>query len=174
MNQLSSIAFGNDATVLHGYAQTVNERLGYVQFLIENTGNIPLVFQLRSYDGTTSPSGYANVGGQTTVNARGSRSVSYNLLSKRVGFFGSGVPATLTINGLSTYVTSTLANISVVWSNKAQLDGRQIDLTAVGRRDWSYDAAFPKAELKKKWGTVSTGGPYPGNAGQIDPTTEGV
>lgn len=174
MNQLSSVNFGNDATVLHGYAQTANERLGYVQFLIENTGNIPLVFQLKAYDGTTSPSGYANVGGPTTVNARGSRSVSYNLLAKRVGFFGSGVAATVTVNGVATYTTSTNANISVVWSNKAQLDGRQIDLTAVGRRDWGYDAAFNKPELKKKWGTVSTGGPYPGNAGQIDTTKEGV
>lgn len=174
MNQLSSISFGNDATVLRGYAQATNERLGYVQFLIENTGNIPLVFQLRQYDGTTSPSGYANIGAQQTVNARGSKNVSYNLLSKRVGFFGSGVPANVTINGVTTYVTSTTANISVSWANKAQLDGRQIDLVATGRRGWTYDDAFARPELKKKWGTMSTGGAYAGNSGQIDATTEGV
>ena len=45
MNQLSSISFGNDATVLRGYAQAANERLGAVDFLIENTGNIPLVLR---------------------------------------------------------------------------------------------------------------------------------
>jgi hypothetical protein len=174
MNQLSSVNFGNDATVLHGYAQATNERLGYVNFLIENTGNIALAFQLRQYDGSTGPSGYANVGGQTTVNARGSKMVAYNLLSKRVGFFGSGVAATVTINGVSQLVTSTTANISVVWSNKAQLDGRQIDLVATGRRGWTYDDAFAKAELKKKWGTVSTGGAFSQSAGQIDTTQEGV
>lgn len=174
MNQLSSISFGDDATVLRGYAQAANERLGYVNFLIENTGNIPLVFQLRQYDGTTSPSGYANVGGQTTVAARGSKTVAYNLLAKRVGFFGSGSPANVTVNGVTTYVTSTTANISVVYQNKGDLSGRQIDLVATGRRGWSYDDAFAKPELKKKWGTVSTGGAYVGNAGQIDSSAEGV
>lgn len=174
MNQLSSISFGNDATVLRGYAQSANERLGYVNFLIENTGNIPLVFQLRQYDGSTSPSGYANVGAQVTVNARGSKSVGYSLLAKRVGFFGSGVPASVAVQGVTSYVTSTTANISVVWSNKGQLDGRQIDLVSTGRRGWSYDDAFAKPELKKKWGTMDDGGAYVGNAGQIDPTTEGV
>ena len=172
MNQLSAISFGNDSTVLRGYAQAASPRLGYVQFLIENTGNIALSFQLRAYDGSTSPSGYANVGGRTTVNPRGSRSVAYNLLNKRVGFFGSGVAANVTVNGVTTYVTSTTANISVVWSNKAQLDGRQLDLVAVGRRSWAVDDAYPSAELRKRWGTMSTGGSYVGNAGQIDFTQE--
>ena len=61
MNQLSSIGFGPDATVLHGYAQAANERLGNVDFQIENTGDIPLNFILRQYDGVTLPSGYADV-----------------------------------------------------------------------------------------------------------------
>jgi hypothetical protein len=172
MNQLSSISFGNDATVIRGYAQAANERLGAVDFQIENTGNIPLVFQLRQYDGTTSPSGYANVGAQVTVNARGKRTVGYNLLAKRVGFFGSGVPATVTVNGVSSYVSSTLANITAVIVNKADLTGRQIDLVATGRQGWSYDAAFASPELKKKWGTSSAPGAF--GVSSIDPTTEGV
>lgn len=168
MNQLSSVGFGNDATVLHGYAQTANERLGAVDFQVENTGNIPLVFQLRQYDGTTSPSGYANVGAAVTVAARGAKTVSYILLSKRVGFFGSGVPATLAINGVTQLVTSTTANITAVFRNKGDLRGAQIDLVATGRKGWGYDEGFARTELKKKWGTMNTGN------GNIDPTAEGV
>ena len=171
MNQLSSISFGNDATVLRGYAQAANERLGYIGFLVENTGNIPLVFQLRAYDGVSQPSGYANVGGQVTVAARGSRTINYNLLSRRVGFFGSGVPATIVVSGVSQRVTSTTANISTVWQNKGDLSGRQIDLVATGRQGWSYDAAFALPELKKKWGTLTLPGQFPSG---IDTSKEGV
>lgn len=172
MNQLSSIAFGNDVTSLRGYAQAANERLGAVDFLIENTGNIPLHFILRQYDGSTSPSGYATTGAWVTVAARGKRTVGYNLLAKRVGFFGSGVPATVTVNGVSTYVTSTLANITAVIVNKGDLTGRQIDLVAAGRQGWSYDAAFARPELKKKWGTSTAPGAF--GVSSIDPSTEGV
>lgn len=174
MNQLSSVNFGSDATDLRAYAQAANERLGSIDFQIENTGNISLAFQLRQYDGATSPSGYANVGAQTTVNARGKKTVSYNLLGKRVGFFGSGVAATVVVNGVSQFITSTTANITAVYHNKGDLRGAQIDLVAVGRRGWTYDDAFPVAELKKKWGTMSTGGSFPGSAGAIDFTKEGV
>jgi hypothetical protein len=172
MNQLSSISFGNDATVLRGYAQAANERLGAVDFLVENTGNIPLVIQVRQYDGLTSPSGYANVGAQVTVNARGKRTIGYNLLAKRVGFFGSGVPATVTVNGVSQYITSTTANITAVIVNKGDLTGRQIDLVATGREGWSYDAGFARPELKKKWGTSNPPGAF--GVSSVDPTTEGV
>lgn len=172
MNQLSSISFGNDATVLRGYAQSANERLGNVDFQVENTGNIALVFQLRQYDGSSSPSGYANVGAQVTVNPRGKRTVGYSLLAKRVGFFGSGVPATVTVNGVSQYITSTTANITAVIVNKGDLTGRQIDLVAVGRQGWGYDAGFAKPELKKKWGTSNAPGAF--GVSSIDPTTEGV
>lgn len=168
MNQLSSLGFGNDANVLHGYAQTANERLGAVDFQVENTGNIPLVFQLRQYDGTTSPSGFANVGASVTVAARGAKTVSYNLVTKRVGFFGSGVPATLTIGGISQFVTSTTANVTAVIRNKGDLRGAQIDLVATGRKGWAYDDGFARTELKKKWGSVNSG------TGNIDPTVEGV
>lgn len=174
MNQLSSISFGNDANSLRGYAQTANERLGAIDFLVENTGDIALVFQLRRFDGTTSPSGYANVGAQTTVNPRGRKSISYTLLGKRVGFFGSGVAANVTVGGVTKYVTSTTANVSVVIHNKGDLRGSQIDLVAVGRKSWGYDEGYPYTELKKKWGTVSPTSGAVTQAGNIDPTTEGV
>jgi len=166
MNQLSSIGFGNDATTLRGYAQAANERLGAVDFLVENTGDIALAFQLRRYDGTTSPSGYANVGAQYSVAARGKRTISYNLLSRRVGFFGSGVAATVTVGGVSKYVTSTTANITAVIHNKGDIRGAQIDLVAVGRRGWTVDDAFAPPELRKKWGSVNSG------SGAIDPTAD--
>lgn len=166
MNQLSAIGFGNDATTLRGYAQAANERLGAIDFQVENTGNIALAFQLREYDGTTSPSGYANVGAQYSVAARGKRTISYNLLSKRVGFFGSGVAATVTVNGVSQYITSTTANITAVIHNKGDLRGAQIDLVAVGRRGWTIDDGFASPELRKKWGSVNNA------TGVIDPTGE--
>ena len=174
MNQLSSIGFGNDATTLRGYAQTANERLGVVDFQVENTGDIPLVLQLRNFDGTTSPSGYANVGAQTTVNARGRKTLSYTLLGKRVGFFGSGVAASVTVEGVTKYVTSTTANITAVIANKGDLRGAQIDLVAVGRKSWGYDEGYAYTELKKKWGTVSPSGGAVTQPGNIDPTKEGV
>lgn len=181
MNQLSSLGFGTDATVLVGYAQAANERLGNVDFIIENTGDIDLFFQLRQYDGVTSPSGYANVGAGVTVKSRGAKTVSYNLISKRVGFFGSGVAASITIASNATGITGqtvfrswTLADITAVIRNKGDLRGAQIDLVATGRRGWGYDDAFNKPELKKKWGTMSTGGAFNQSAGNIDPTQEGV
>jgi hypothetical protein len=174
MNQLSSISFGNDNTVLRGYAQTANERLGYVNFLIENTGNIAMVFQLKQYDGVTGPSGYADVGASVQVNARGAKSVAYDLLAKRVGFFGSGIADDVTILGQTRHEASTTANISVVYHNKGDLRGAQIDLVATGRRGWVYDSAFARPELNKAWGTVTPRGPFEDSAGQIDFAAPGV
>lgn len=174
MNQLSSIYFGSDGNSLRAYAQAANERLGTVDFLVENTGDIALVVQLRKFDGTTSPSGYGNIGAQTTVNPRGRRSISYTLLGKRVGFFGSGVAASVTVGGVTKYVTSTSANISAVVHNKGDLRGAQIDIVAVGRKSWAYDEAYPYGELKKKWGTVSPTGGAVAQPGAINPSNEGV
>ena len=174
MNQLSSVSFGNDATSLRGYAQAANERLGAIDFQVENTGDIALVFQLRNFDGSTLPSGYANVGAQTTVNARGSKTISYTLLGKRVGFFGSGVAASVTVGGVTKYVTAATANITAVIHNKGDLRGAQIDLVAVGRKSWAYDEAYAYTELKKKWGTVSATGGAVTQPGGITGSAEGV
>lgn len=174
MNQLSSVFWGDDATTLRGYAQAANERLGAIDFLVENTGDIALVFQLRQFDGSTSPSGYANVGAQTTVNPRGRKSITYTLLGKRVGFFGSGVAASVTVGGVTKYVTATSANITAVIHNKGDLRGAQIDLVAVGRKSWGYDEAYAYKELKKKWGTVAPTGGAVVQPGVITPGNEGV
>ena len=172
MNQLTA-TFGTDASVLVGYAETANERLGNVDFIVENTGDIDLFFQVRQYDGITSPSGYANVGAGNTIKARGAKTISYTLLSKRIGFFGSGTAASITVPSNATGVGGSTvlrsyatANITAVLRNKGDLRGAQIDLTATGRKGWSYDDGFSTAELKKKWGTMNTG------TGSIDPTTD--
>ena len=159
MNQLSSIGFGPDATVFAGYAQSANDRLGNIDFVFENTGANQAYIKLAQYDGTTSPSGYAQIGDAFTVAAGGVITKSYVLLSKRVAFFGSG---------------NTTVNISTVIRNKADLRGAQIDIVAVGRKGWGLDPAFNPPELTKKWGSVTgvatSGGNISAGAGPIVPT----
>jgi hypothetical protein len=153
MNQVSTVSFSTDATVLSGYAQAANERLGNVDFMFENTGNIAAFVQVRQFDGT-APSGYSNVGGGVTIQPRGTLTRSYSLLTKRVGFFGSGVAATVTLpDGTSRFVSATSVNISANIRNKGDIRGAQIDIVATGRKGWGYDDAFNKGELTKKWGS---------------------
>ena len=163
MNQLSSIGFGTDANVFAGYAQSANDKLGNIDFVFENTGGNQAYIKLMQYDGVTSPSGFAVVGLPFTVVPGGTVTRSYVLLSKRVGFFGSG---------------NTFVNISSVIRNKADLRNAQIDIVAVGRRGWGYDDGFNKAELRKKWGAVSgpatTANNINAGPGNIDFTQEGV
>jgi hypothetical protein len=140
MNQLSSIGFGTDATVFAGYAQSAGDRLGKIDFIFENTGPNQAYIKLGQYDGTTSPSGYAQIGDAFTVAPGGALTKSYVLLSKRVAFFGSG---------------STTVNISTAIRNKGDLRGAQIDIVAVGRKGWGLDPAFNPPELTKKWGSVA-------------------
>jgi hypothetical protein len=90
MNQVSAIGFGPDAEVFAGYAQSANERLGNIDFIVENTGSNTLYMTLGQYDGDTSPSGYAKVGTAFVVVPGGVQTKSYSLVSKRIGFFGSG------------------------------------------------------------------------------------
>lgn len=163
MNQLSAIGFGTDATVYAGYAESAGERLGNIDFVFENTGPSQAYIKLMTYDGTTSPSGFALVGSAFTVAPGGTVTKSYVLLNKRVGFFGSG---------------STTVNISTVIRNKADLRGGQIDIVSSGRRGWGYDDAYNKLELKKKWGTVtgpaSTSNNINAGTGPINSANEGV
>lgn len=164
MNQLSSIGFGSDASVFAGYAQSAGDKLGNLDFVFENTGPNTAYLRLMQYDGVTSPSGFAQVGAWITVVPGGCLTQSYVLLSKRVGFFGSG---------------NTTVNISTVIRNKADLRNAQIDIVAVGRRGWGYDEGYNKLELKKKWGTVpgpaSTSGSHDAGSGTpINSSAEGV
>lgn len=172
MNQISALGFGADAQVFAGYAQAANERLGNIDFIVENTGANTLYMTLGQYDGNSSPSGFAKVGAAFVVVPGGTQTKSYSLVSKRIGFFGSGNTNT-TLTGTA---TSAKANITAVLRNKADLRGAQIDMVATGHRGWGYDEGWNKLELKKKWGTVSNAGATPGQAGtgRIDPTAEGV
>ncbi len=160
MNQASSIGFGVDATVMSGYAQAANARLGAVDFVFENTGANTLYVKVMQFDGVTSPSGFINTIPLGTsvasflVVPRGVITKSFNLLSKRIGFFGSGNTAA---DGTGS-AASTTANVSAVLRNKSDLRGGQIDITPIGRKGWGYDDGFNKAELQKKWGSVSASG----------------
>lgn len=161
MNQVSAIGFGPDAQVFAGYAQSANERLGNIDFIVENTGSTTLYMTLGQWDGNTSPSGFAKVGTAFVVVPGGTQTKSYSLVSKRIGFFGSGNTAT----NLSGTATSAKANVTAVLRNKADLRGAQIDIVATGRKGWGYDEGWNKLELKKKWGSVSNAGATGAQAG---------
>jgi len=185
MNQASAVPFNTDASRLAGYAMTANERLGAVYFVFENTGVIPAYIKVMSYVGpTTTPSGYSDVlplqaqaqagDTQTTPSGaitgftsvgppfilapRGVLTRSYNLLTQRIGFFGSGIAATVaqqTAPYQSLLVRSTTVNITAVLRNPADLRGAQIDINTVSRQGWGFDPAFDTPNLTKKWGSVS-------------------
>ena len=165
------MGFGLDATVFSGYAQAANERLGNIDFVVENTGANTLYMILGQYDGNTAPSGFAHVGSAFVVVPGGVKTQSYSLVNKRIGFFGSGNTAT----NLSGTATSTKANITAVIRNPADIRGAQIDIVATGRRSWGYDEGWNKFELKKNWGVVQTP-PSETNAGSgnINFNSQGV
>ena len=148
MNQLSSVGFGPDATVFAGYAQSAGDRLGNLDFVFENTGPNTAYIRLMQYDGATAPSGFAAIDTTYTTTGflgfavvpGGTLTKSYVLVSKRVGFFGSG---------------NTTVNISAVIRNKADLRNAQIDIVASGRKSWGFDEGFDRATLTKKWGTTT-------------------
>lgn len=160
MNQLSSIGFGPDITVMAAYAQAANDKLGALDFQFENVGNATATIRLMSYDGSTAPSGFvaiatatqqsAQVAGAFTIVPGGTISKSYVLVNKRVAFFGSG---------------NTLVNITPVYRNKGDLRGAQIDIVTVGRRSWKFDDAFNRSELTKKWGSIDSA------QGNVNPST---
>ena len=120
MNQVSSVAFGTDANVFQGYAESANDRLGAIDFVFENTGPNAAYIRLAQYDGATSPSGFATIDTSYTVSPftanflgfavapGGTVTRHYTLVSKRVAFFGSG---------------NTIVNISAVLRNKSDLRG---------------------------------------------------
>jgi hypothetical protein len=163
---------------------TANERLGAIDFQFENVGQIPAYIKVMAYVGpTTTPSGYSDVlpldseamnnvtanppssaitgfttvGPPFVVQPRGVITRSYNLVSKRIGFFGSGIAGNVT-QQIAPYqtlrVSSTNVNITAVIRNPAALAGGQIDINAMGRQGWGYDPAYNTPELTKKWGAV--------------------
>jgi hypothetical protein len=135
MNQVSSIPFGTDATLLSGYAYRGGDRLGNFDLTIENTGANSLYFQLKEQ---TNPSGaFVAVGAAQTLVPKGVKTVSYNILSQRLGFFGSG---------------NTTANVSFSMRNKGNLRGAQVDIVVTGRRGWGFDPGFNQNSEVPNWG----------------------
>lgn len=102
--------------------------------------------------------GFTTVGAPFVLNPRGVLTRSYNLLAQRIGFFGSGIAATVVQQQApyqSLKVTSTTVNITAVIRNPSDLRGAQIDITQVGREGWGFSAAFGTSNLTKKWGSVN-------------------
>lgn len=142
INQISTIPFGSDASVLAGYALAANDRLGNINFVIENTGPNTLWMEIREFVGVANTSvansGYFPVSAALTIVPGGNQTVSLSLVSQQVGFFGSG---------------NTVAAISTVFRNPADRRGAQIDIVAVGRVGWGVDPAFPTGAFRPKWGS---------------------
>ena len=147
LNQLSSVGFGTDATVLAGYACATNSYLGNVDFIVENVGSNTLWMEFKEYTGaginsagnaTTAGSGYVSLGSALTIVPGGQQTQSLSVLSQKIGFFGSG---------------STTANISCVFRNPSDLRGAQIDMNIVGRRGWSIDSGYPYKQYSPVWGS---------------------
>jgi hypothetical protein len=186
-NQSSLISFNTDASRFSGYAMAAGSRLGAVDFIFENTGNIDAYIRVKAFvSPTTSPSGYSDVspvitgiapsgligtsiGPEIIVAAKGCVTRSFNLLSKRIGFFGSGIADT--VNGV--VVRSTTVNISSVMRNPSDLRGAQIDISASGRAGFGFDQGYNTASLTKKWGSIdaTTGIVNPAGANYNEPTS---
>ena len=152
MNQVSQIGFGPDADVLAAYAHFGNDRLGNVDLTVENVGSNTLTFEVKEKVAAGvaggTPSGYKKLGSTVTVVPKGVTTVSYNVLAKQIGFFGSG---------------NTVANVSVSFRNKGDLRGAQVDIVQVGRRSFGFDDAFDRPTLTKKWGTAPDDSTAPTN-----------
>lgn len=134
MNQISKIGFGSNANVFAGYAMAANDRLGNFDLVVENTGNNTLSLQLKEY--LPASATWGNVGSVHTIVAGGTATISLSLVSKALGFFGTG---------------NTTANISTVIRNKANLRGAQIDILTSGRKGWGFDAGFDKEAFRTPW-----------------------
>jgi hypothetical protein len=138
-NQVSTIPFGTDATTLAGYAYRVNDRLGNLDLMIENTGANSLYFVVKEQ---TNPSGaFVAVSTPVTVVPKGLKTISLNLLSKKVGFFGSG---------------NTTANVQFTQRNPSNLSGAQTDIVVTGRRGWGYDAGLSAGDKLPTWSNPDT------------------
>lgn len=167
---MGTIGFGTDINVLAGYATKTNDRLGVFDLLVKNVstaklgaGNQPLAdvsgpvlrLQLKEWDGTTSPSGWKNIGSYVEVVAGGTTTIHCNMASKKLGFFGSGYAGTDGVTGVGANTpAAAMANISVVMDNKSDLRGAQIDIVVTGRKGWGVDDGFDKGTLQPNWGTV--------------------
>lgn len=165
MNQVSQVSFGPDISQVNGYLQYGNERLGNVDLVIENTSDYDLIFQAKAASALTN-SGFANVGSAVTIKARGAKTLSYNILAKKFGFFGSGQDS-------SGNAKSVTANVTTVIRNKSDLRGAQVDIVNIGKRGWGSDQILNDPAIFKYWGnppdapngTTPPGNGYGGTSG---------
>lgn len=133
-SQISTLGFANDATKLSGYMYRF-ERLGNFDLLIENTGANSVYFIVKEQ---TSPSGaFVPVSTPITIVPKGTKTLSLNLLSKKVGFFGSG---------------NTTVNVQVNFRNPAALSGQGFDFVVTGKKGWGYDPGLADGEKLPNWG----------------------
>lgn len=137
MYQSSKVPFGTNPAVFNGYLQRANARLGNIDLIYQNEGANDAHILVQE---ATAPSGYTPVGGWFEVVAGGTVTRSYNLLSKKIGFFGTG---------------NTTVNISAAIRNPADLRGAEYDLQVVGRKNWGYDPAFDTAAYEPNWPPLS-------------------
>lgn len=120
---------------------------------MENTGDYNLHLQLKTYDGTTSPSGWAPFGTAVDIVARGQKTIECSgILATKLGFFGSGWNPAVGASAAK----STTANISLAIRNPADLRGAQIDMVVVGRKGFGYNDGFNKGTLTKNWSAAPT------------------
>lgn len=84
---------------------------------------------------------WVNVGSSHTVVPKGTKTASYVLNSKTVGFFG-------------TATGGTTVNITSVIRNRGDLRGAQIDLLPGGRKGWGYSSGFNPDAVRNNWGPI--------------------
>ncbi|MDD5305671.1 MAG: hypothetical protein PHS14_21440 [Elusimicrobia bacterium] len=120
----------------------MNERLGNINFIVENTGLNTLWLEFREFVGVANTpvaaSGYVNLGAALQIVPGGTASQALSVLSEQIGLFGSG---------------NTTANVSCVFRNPADRRGAQIDIVVVGRVGWGTDPAFPVKAYRPNWGS---------------------
>jgi hypothetical protein len=137
MNQSSKVPFGSNASYLAGYAYRANARLGNIDLIFDNQGANDATIILKE---ATAPSGWTPITTWFTVVAGGNVTKSLKLLSKKVGFFGSG---------------NTTVNVSSAIRNPADLRGAEYDIVITGRKDWGFDPAFDTPAFEPNWGDPS-------------------
>jgi hypothetical protein len=140
-NQVSTIPFGTNATKLSGYLYRFGDRLGNFDILIENTGKNDLYFVAKEQTDTSSSGSFIPVCTPVTVVPKGLKTISLNVISKKIGFFGSG---------------NTIANVQITFRNPSNLSGSGWDLVVTGHRGWGYDPGLSDGDKAPTWPDFNT------------------
>ena len=153
------VPFGTVTTVLNGYAQHGNDRLGALDFQFENVGDKDVDIDIKELN--AAGTAYTTVVGNTGVIVKGGgvKTLSIVSNSKRLGFF--------TKTGGNTSV-----NITPVLRNKADLRGASIDIVAPYKQGWGFDLGYDKPTTQKFWGKFPTTNNEPDGWGGSDPSAD--